>query len=252
MFKGFTTEVAQEVGKSGAILLNQLLQWFKSQNVEKVYRTNSELAEDLGGILSVATIQRAKVALVDAGYITVSFDKGLNRTTHYSLTEKAKSVLGLLKEAVVKVVEKATQVIKPNKPSKPKGTSPKGTSPVQQHTPKAMQESFNEGFGNDAAVPCPPTALEKLRGLLKGKKATEDGKVPVEVAPPMKYQEDDSDLFPKKASVLDNPDDISDEEYFKSVDSMFGMAYNEVPNVEIRNENLRRAEAMSNFKGEDW
>lgn len=251
MFKGFTTEVAQEVGKSGAILLNQLLQWFKSQNVEKVYRTNSELAEDLGGILSVATIQRAKVALVDAGYITVSFDKGLNRTTHYSLTEKAKSVLGLLKEAVVKVAEKvaekATQVIKPNKPSKPKCTSP-----VQQHTPKAMQESFNEGFGNDAAVPCPPTALEKLRGLLKGKKSTEDGKVPVEVAPSMKYQEDDSDLFPKKTSVLDNPDDISDEEYFKSVDSIFGMAYNGVPNVEIRNENLRRAEAMSNFKGEDW
>ena len=51
MFKGLTTEVAQEVGKSGAILFNQLLQWFKGQNVDKVYRTNSELAEDLCGIL---------------------------------------------------------------------------------------------------------------------------------------------------------------------------------------------------------
>ena len=249
MFKGLTTEVAQEVGKSGAILFNQLLQWFKGQNVDKVYRTNSELAEDLCGILSPA-----KVALVNAGYVEVSFDKGLNRTTHYRLTEKSKSLLGEAKKAVSNVVKKvsstftgtgskaepkASQNQAPTQPKKPVA------APTQQ-TSQAMKESFKEGFNNSSAVPCPTSAIEKLKGLLKGKKAVEDK--PVE-AP---SYEDDSHLFPKKQSVLDNPNDISDEEYFSSLDAVMGLAYAGVPNVEVRNENLQRAAAMSNFKCEEW
>ena len=243
MFKGLTTEVAQEVGKSGAILFNQLLQWFKGQNVDKVYRTNSELAEDLCGILSPATIQRAKVALVNAGYVEVSFDKGLNRTTHYRLTEKAKSLLGEAKKAVSNVVKKVSSTFTGNKaqtqPKKPVAAPP-------QQTSQAMKESFKEGFNNSSAVPCPTSAIEKLKGLLKGKKAVEDK--------PVEYPsyEDDSHLFPKKQSVLDNPNDISDEEYFSSLDAVMGLAYAGVPNVEVRNENLQRAAAMSNFKGEEW
>ena len=254
MFKGLTTEVAQEVGKSGAILFNQLLQWFKGQNVDKVYRTNSELAEDLCGILSPATIQRAKVALVNAGYVEVSFDKGLNRTTHYRLTEKAKSLLGEAKKAVSNVVKKvsstftgtgskaepkASQNQAPTQPKKP-------VAAPRQQTSQAMEESFKEGFNNSGAVPCPTSAIEKLKGLLKGKKTVEDK--PVE-AP---LYEDDSHLFPKKQSVLDNPNDISDEEYFSSLDAVMGLAYAGVPNVEVRNENLQRAAAMNNFKGEEW
>ena len=243
MFKGLTTEVAQEVGKSGAILFNQLLQWFKGQNVDKVYRTNSELAEDLCGILSPATIQRAKVALVNAGYVEVSFDKGLNRTTHYRLTEKAKSLLGEAKKAVSNVVKKVSSTFTGNKaPTQPK----KPVAAPPQQTSQAMKESFKECFNNRSAVPCPTSAIEKLKGLLKGKKAVEDK--PVE-AP---SYEDDSHLFPKKQSVLDNPNDISDEEYFSSLDAVMGLAYAGVPNVEVRNENLQRAAAMNNFKGEEW
>lgn len=243
MFKGLTTEVAQEVGKSGAILFNQLLQWFKGQNVDKVYRTNSELAEDLCGILSPATIQRAKVALVNAGYVEVSFDKGLNRTTHYRLTEKAKTLLGEAKKVVSNVVKKVSSTFTGNKaqtqPKKPVAAPP-------QHTSQAMKESFKEGFNNSSAVPCPTSAIEKLKGLLKGKKAGEDK--PVEAT----SYEDDSHLFPKKQTVLDNPNDISDEEYFASLDAVMGLAYAGVPNVEVRNENLKRATAMNNFKGEEW
>ncbi len=89
MFKGIYSEVAKEVGKSSAILLNQLLQW----KTVKVFRTNVEMFEDLDGVLSIATIQRCKQKLIDNGYVIVSFDKGLNRVTHYTLTEKALSLL---------------------------------------------------------------------------------------------------------------------------------------------------------------
>lgn len=252
MFKGLTTEVAQEVGKSGAILFNQLLQWFKGQNVDKVYRTNSELAEDLCGILSPATIQRAKVALVNAGYVEVSFDKGLNRTTHYRLTEKAKTLLGEAKKVVSNVVKKVSSTFTGNKAESKTSQNKVPTQPKKpvaappQYTSQAMKESFKEGFNNSSAVPCPTSAIEKLKGLLKGKKAVEDE--PVEAT----SYEDDSHLFPKKQTVLDNPDDISDEEYFASLDAVMGLAYAGVPNVEVRNENLQRAAAMSNFKGEEW
>ena len=89
MFKGIYSEVAKEVGKSSAILLNQLLQW----KTIKVFRTNAEMFEDLDGVLSIATIQRCKNKLIDFGYVIVSFDKGLNRVTHYTLTEKALSLI---------------------------------------------------------------------------------------------------------------------------------------------------------------
>ena len=89
MFKGIYSEVSKEVGKSSAILLNQLLQW----KTAKVFRTNAEMFEDLDGVLSIATIQRCKNKLIDFGYVIVSFDKGLNRVTHYTLTEKALSLI---------------------------------------------------------------------------------------------------------------------------------------------------------------
>lgn len=89
MFKGIYSEVAKEAGKSSAILLNQLLQW----KTVKVFRTNAEMFEDLDGVLSIATIQRCKQKLIDFGYVIVSFDKGLNRVTHYTLTEKALCLL---------------------------------------------------------------------------------------------------------------------------------------------------------------
>lgn len=100
MFKGFISEVSIDVGKSAAIMINQLFQWWKSdvKRSNKIYRTNQELHEDLCGVLSIATIQRCKQKLIDKGYIEVSFDKGLNRVTHYSLTEKALLLLDVNKK----------------------------------------------------------------------------------------------------------------------------------------------------------
>ena len=92
-FKSMNTDVVKEVGKSGALLLTQLYQWVKTKNVNKVFRTNLELVEDLCGLLSSATIQRAKRKLIEFGFIELSFDKGIKRTTHYTLTEKALAFL---------------------------------------------------------------------------------------------------------------------------------------------------------------
>ena len=92
-FKSMNTDVVKEVGKSGALLLTQLYQWVKTKNVNKVFRTNLELVEDLCGLLSSATIQRAKRKLIEYGFIELSFDKGIKRTTHYTLTEKALAFL---------------------------------------------------------------------------------------------------------------------------------------------------------------
>ena len=92
-FKSMNTDVVKEVGKSGALLLTQLYQWIKTKNVNKVFRTNLELVEDLCGLLSSATIQRAKRKLIECGFIELSFDKGIKRTTHYTLTEKALAFL---------------------------------------------------------------------------------------------------------------------------------------------------------------
>jgi len=99
VFKGFISEVSIDVGKSAAIMINQLFQWWKSdvKRSNKIYRTNQELHEDLCGVISIATIQRCKQKLIDKGYIEISFDKGLNRVTHYSLTEKALLLLDVNK-----------------------------------------------------------------------------------------------------------------------------------------------------------
>lgn len=110
MIKSLIPALSKEVGRSTALVFQQLLQWFKNNDV--VYRTNQEISEDLEGILSVTTVQRAKKKLIESGYLTVSFDKGYKRTTHYRLTEKAISFVNTWKEAAVEKVEKAKKVIK--------------------------------------------------------------------------------------------------------------------------------------------
>lgn len=251
MFKGFTTEVASEVGKSGAILLNQIYQWFKSKNRDKIFRTNSELSQDLCGLLSVATIQRAKMALIEKGYIEVSFDKGYKRTTHYKLTEKAIGALTKVEDTVEKVekaVGTAKDVVKKAASGvksfvKPKAT-PNGNQPSAGS--ESMKASFKEGMTNAKAIACPRDLLSKL---LKNKNKVVD-ESPVEVKP-VAY-EDDSHLFPKKdVPVVDRVQDISDEEYFSGLSSTIGLAYNQIPNADILNKNMQEKQSMQNFN-EDW
>ena len=248
MFKGFTTEVANEVGKSGAILLNQLYQWFKNKNRDKIFRTNRELSQDLCGLLSVATIQRAKIALIEKGYVEVSFDKGYKRTTHYKLTDKAIAALTKVNESVEKVVEKTKEAVKKAASGvksfvKPKA-APNGNQPSAGS--ESMKASFKEGMTNAKAIACPRDLLSKL---LKNKNKVVD-ESPVEVKP-VSY-EDDSHLFPKKdVPVVDRVQDISDEEYFSGLSGALGLAYNQIPNVDVMNKNLNEKVTGQNFR-EDW
>lgn len=140
MFKGIYSEVAKEVGKSSAILLNQLLQW----KTVKVFRTNAEMFEDLDGVLSIATIQRCKQKLIDFGYVIVSFDKGLNRVTHYTLTEKALCLLTdkRVKQSVSK--QRAEVSIKQDASAFycPKESKPLNTSePIEEQTKVAVNNT---------------------------------------------------------------------------------------------------------------
>lgn len=157
MFKGLISEVAKDAGRSAALIINQLFQWYKGSNSKKIYRTNQELHDDLCGIISTATIQRCKKRLIEKGYIEVSFDKGLNRVTHYSLTKKALDLLDSCKTS-----SEANSENKEGKgsgvPHAPK-TSPKRTktcvktnvSNKPYGNVKSMQECFEEGSDNKNA-----------------------------------------------------------------------------------------------------
>ena len=244
MFKGFTTEVAIDVGKSGAILLNQIYQWFKSGSRTKIFRTNAELSEDLGGILSVATIQRAKTILVEKGYITITFDKGYKRTTHYQLTEKAKKALAGVAE-VVEVAKETVKKVVQNVVKYPKKDQPSNNPNAETNS---MKESFKEGMTNKKAIPCP---VNVLKGMLKRRVEKVVDKVIDKVIDEPQTYPDDEHLFVKReVPLVERVQDISDEEFFSNPLNL-GLSYNTVPNVDIRNKNLYDLNNMQNFK-EDW
>lgn len=273
MYKGLVADVAKEVGKSAALILNQLYQWFKSQKVEKVYRTNEELKADLHNLVSTATIQRAKQRLVKEGYIVVSFDKGLNRTTHYLLTDKAKKMLA-------PVVEKPQTQPAPNKKSS--GSKPfskqNSVGKADDHLPETVKRLFEEaGKEREGIVKGVPEALKKLIGI-KGKKKDSIPEQPVKGAqdlPPLPPVVADEEFFGVSAFEDNEPsEDMSDEEWFGvtpeqwiaidiangqtqapekklSMGELMGMAFNSVPNVEIRESNRALLEAAQNYK-EEW
>lgn len=178
LIKGLSPEVAKEVGKSAAIMLQQLIQWFKSKPVEKVYRTNDEMFEDLNGVLSIATIQRCKQRLIDNGYVVVTFDKGLNRTTHYKLTEKGKALLDASKqrqEAITaqkaKPATSVQQEVKTAYKAKYNANTKQSCGVSESNNAlehnSAMKASFEKGFTNSKAIPMP----ESVRNLFKKKEA---------------------------------------------------------------------------------
>lgn len=167
MFKGLISEVANEVGRSAALIINQIFQWYKSNTTKKIYRTNKELHDDLCGIMSTATIQRCKKRLIEKGYIEVSFDKGLNRVTHYSLTPKALKLLDASKND-----SKHDTGTKDNSgttvPHKSKTKPNHANNMPKSNVSKAMKQSFDEqGKPRSNVVKGIPDAL---KNLLIGKK----------------------------------------------------------------------------------
>lgn len=178
MFKGVLPEVAQKVGVSGALLLNQLEQLFLCFKKDEVFRTNEQLAEDLEHVISKTTVQRAKKRLVEEGYILVRLKDGIKRKTYYQLTEKAKKVLKLINK--VKSFFKgdkanenpAKQESKDSsyKPEKKGNKKPYWEKHSQSGQPNhsaetpSMKKSFDEGFtGNKKAVGM-PDYLKNLMG----------------------------------------------------------------------------------------
>ena len=193
MLKALNPKLALIVGEKASIVFQHICYWMKTQKVETVYRTNKELVSDLEDMFSEQQIQRSKKKLIDAGMITVSFDKKnvWNRTTHYTLTEKGKEyVLSLslekkgsetksppktLQEARKGASRESTYKRTTNATKAPKQAVREQNHYVSSDHPinnsKAMKESFDEGFTNKNAVKCPTDLLS----LLKKKNEATDG-----------------------------------------------------------------------------
>ena len=181
MLKILNPKLVKVVGEKASIVFQHLCYWMQTQKVSTVYRTNKELVSDLEDMFSEQQIQRSKKKLIDAGMITVSFDKKnvWNRTTHYTLTEKGKEyVLSLsLKdkdnvgetspEARKGVSNESTYKRTTNATKAPKQAVREQNSYVsndhQINNSKAMKESFDEGFTNKNAVKCPTDLLSLIK-----------------------------------------------------------------------------------------
>jgi DNA-binding MarR family transcriptional regulator len=182
MIKSLLPEVAKHVGKSSALLLNQLALLFKSlgNRNNKIYRTNKELVLDLEGILSESTIKRCKTKLVEDGYIIITFDKGLKRQTYFSLTEKAINILEnfipdlrkyitpVEKTEVKKTDGKSTEDVKTKDESNKKLVKKEKFTPSTPNAgTKQMIEAFDEGFTNKQAIDSHQIKVKSFSDLIK-------------------------------------------------------------------------------------
>lgn len=244
MLKILNPKLAKIVGEKASIVFQHLCYWMQTQKVSTVYRTNKELVSDLEDMFSEQQIQRSKKKLIDAGMITVSFDKKnvWNRTTHYTLTEKGKEyVLSLsleTKENTTKtstvrktsseahnVVSKENTCKRTNNFSKaPQRAVREQNGYVSSDHPtnnsKAMKESFNEGFTNKNAVKCPDNLLSLIK---KKSEVYEETQPIVESSAYKSYgvntddkQEDNSweDIVKAEQEMLFGDDEyVSDEDY---------------------------------------
>lgn len=93
LIKVLLPEVAKEVGTTAALLLQHINYWMFTQSKNIIFRTNNELVNDLNNMFTLFQIQYAKKKLVEKGFLVVTYDKKYDRTSHYTLTEKAISLL---------------------------------------------------------------------------------------------------------------------------------------------------------------
>ena len=185
MLKILNPKLAKVVGEKASIVFQHLCYWMQTQKVSTVYRTNKELVSDLEDMFSEQQIQRSKKKLIDAGMITVSFDKKnvWDRTTHYTLTEKGKEYVlslslenkgsetksppktppdarkGVSKESTYKRTTNATKATK--QAVREQNNYASNDHPINNS--KAMKESFDEGFTNKNAVKCPTDLLSLIK-----------------------------------------------------------------------------------------
>ena len=220
MLKILNPKLSKIVGEKASIVFQHLCYWMQTQKVSTVYRTNKELVSDLEDMFSEQQIQRSKKKLIDAGMITVSFDKKKvwNRTTHYTLTEKGKEYVlslslenknsdstnntpktspearkGVYNESAYKRTTNATKASK--QAVREQNNHVSNDHPINNS--KAMKESFDEGFTNKNAVKCPTDLLS----LFKNKNETTDDK-----------QSNVGDIVDTKVSIETSWEDIVNAE----------------------------------------
>ena len=273
MIKVLNPSVVKIVGSVASVLLRHLKYWKDSSKKDVIYRTNAQLVEDLEGMYSESQVQRAKKKLVEHGLIEVTYGKGYNRTTHYTLTAKAESLLQVEKKKEAPVVETTSE--KPKKQQSSKYTS----RPFQKvedvdNRPASMKASFDEaGKVSENVVKGVPEELKRLIGLKDKKKVETEIVVSKELTPFPTIVADEE--FFNAPAFTDEPeqDDMSDEEYFGTtpeqwiamdiangnivqqeevlnVGEIMNMAFNRIPNVEIREKNREMLNASQYFREE--
>lgn len=171
MIKILNPSVVKIVGSIASVLLRHLKYWKDSSGKEVVYRTNTQLVEDLEGMFSASQIQRAKKKLIDSGLIHITYGKGYDRTTHYSLTQKALDLLNAPKNDSKNDTDTkgdSGTTIPPKSKTKPYHAKTMPKSNVSSGTSETMKQSFDEqGKPRSNVVKGIP---DTLKHLLKGKK----------------------------------------------------------------------------------
>lgn len=226
--KAYHPEIAKLAGIQAASLLNHIKFWMDTKDTNKIWRTNKQLSEDFQGSLSESQIQRAKKKLVDLGLITISHDKGHLRTTHFMLTEKAKSLMGAVKEAVAKVAKTAKKYVK------------KATG--------QMAESFKEGFENKKKVKG-FSLTDAINKANKEKKVEVPVQLDVEVEEEMEVDYDEH--FAALDIALEECHKRNQQEKQLSLTELMAGAFNQIPNIDILEKNRQTLE-MANHFNEDY
>lgn len=174
MVKVLNPSVVKIVGSIASVLLRHLKYWKDSSGKEVVYRTNTQLVDDLEGMFSESQIQRAKKKLIENGLIEITYGKGHDRTTHYSLTKKALELLDSSKTSSEAHSEKkeGTDSGVPHTPKTStqhsKTNFKKGAIAQSYGNVKSMKECFEEGSDNKNADRS--LTLSERLALMKGEK----------------------------------------------------------------------------------
>ena len=248
MIKVLIPSIAKEVGTTAALLLQHINYWMHTQNKEKIFRTNGQIVEDLNGMFTIFQIQYAKKKLVEKGYISISYDKGCNRVSHYKITEKGVS---LLKEHTFMLLNKAKDVVKKTVSTVKKGfyeNNNKNTSqesytgattlvkqqggtvvPETNKQPKKAFKSMYDCFNEQGQQTGDKNAARKAMELLLGKTKRDEVVVNQKI-----------DLSP-----------INEEHIPSKDEEMFGGVFSKIPNVDILEKQRMMKEQMLSYK-EDW
>lgn len=172
MVKVLNPAVVKIVGSIASVLLRHLKYWKDSSGKDVVYRTNTQLVDDLEGMFSASQIQRAKKKLIENGLIEITYGKGHDRTTHYSLTKKALELLDSSKTSSEansnKKDGKGSGVPHTHKTSQQRAKTgiKKGAVAHSYGNVKSMKECFEEGSDNKNADRS--LTLSERLALIKG------------------------------------------------------------------------------------